>query len=194
MEKYAGRGVRPLVSPGPVLSAATADESKNQPPVALEIGSKPQPHPKAYPARWDVMILLLAVVGGSVDGVMLSAFNALAGAQTGNTVLLGISLAHGQLPLAAAQTAAFLGYLVGAAIGQSLIVNPTSAFGGVRARKIGHFSPKVATTFLHLYIRGQVVKALWQLKAEAVKQRGLSRLGAHHATDTQFAARLVGQG
>ncbi len=77
---------------------------------------------KTYPVRWELMILILAVVGGSVDAIIALAFDALPGPQTGNTVLLGIALAHGQFALAEARSASFLGYLVGTATGQIVIV------------------------------------------------------------------------
>jgi uncharacterized membrane protein YoaK (UPF0700 family) len=124
MEKFAGYDEQSLASPGPVLTAsATAREGENQSARAPENVPAPpaQPKMKSYPAQWDLMILLLAVTGGSVDAVVMRGFDALPGPQTGNTVLLGVALAHGQFPLATTRTAAFLGYLLGAAIGQVML-------------------------------------------------------------------------
>jgi uncharacterized membrane protein YoaK (UPF0700 family) len=123
MENYAGYDDQSIVSPTPVLSAISiAHEGKTQLARASGTGPKLQARSKTYPARWDLMILLLAVVGGSVDVVVYRAFDALPGPQTGNTVLLGVALAHGQFPLATTRSAALFGYLVGAAIGQIMIV------------------------------------------------------------------------
>lgn len=112
---------RSAVSPKSILPAsATAAERTTPTETALPSDTKSQLKP--YPVRWDIMILLLAVVGGSVDAVVIRAFDALPGAQTGNTVLLGVALAHAQLPLVITLTAALLGYLLGVAIGQLMIL------------------------------------------------------------------------
>jgi len=68
------------------------------------------------------MILLLAIVGGSVDAVMILGFNVLTGAQTGNTVLLGVAVAQGQLATALGSIISVIGYIIGAAIGELIIV------------------------------------------------------------------------
>ena len=62
------------------------------------------PQLREYPVLWDLMILLLAVAGGSVDGVMILRFNILTGAQTGYTVLLGAAIAQHQLAAALGST------------------------------------------------------------------------------------------
>jgi uncharacterized membrane protein YoaK (UPF0700 family) len=125
MKNYARSDEQSLASQAPVLSApATAHEGKEHPARASENSPTPQAHPKikTYPGGWDLMIFLLAVTGGSVDAVIMMAFDALPGPQTGNTVLLGVALAHGQVFLATTRGVAFLGYLLGAVIGQAMLV------------------------------------------------------------------------
>ena len=75
-----------------------------------------------YPAHWDLMILLMAIAGGSVDAVVILGFNVLTGAQTGNTVLLGAALAQGRLASALGSTVSVVGYVIGAAVGEFILV------------------------------------------------------------------------
>jgi uncharacterized membrane protein YoaK (UPF0700 family) len=95
------------------------------------------PQTREYPALWDFLILVLAVAGGSVDGVLILAFNVLTGAQTGNTVLLGVSLAQGRLAIALGSMVSVVGYVIGAALGEFILVRHddtwpwTSAVGTV---------------------------------------------------------------
>lgn len=83
------------------------------------------------------MILVLAVAGGSVDAVLILAFNVLTGAQTGNTVLLGVALAQGRLATALGSMVSFVGYVIGAALGEFILIRHddiwlwTSAVGTV---------------------------------------------------------------
>jgi uncharacterized membrane protein YoaK (UPF0700 family) len=58
---------------------------------------------------------LLAIVAGYADAVGFLAFNAFAGAMTGNTVLLGIALAAGKLVAAAQSAGIIAAFLVGVA-------------------------------------------------------------------------------
>jgi uncharacterized membrane protein YoaK (UPF0700 family) len=58
---------------------------------------------------------LLAIVAGSADAVGFLAFNAFAGAMTGNTVLLGIALAAGKLVAAAQSAGIIAAFLAGVA-------------------------------------------------------------------------------
>jgi uncharacterized membrane protein YoaK (UPF0700 family) len=73
------------------------------------------------PARWNLMILLLAIAGGSVDAVLILAFNVLTGAQTGNTVLLGAALAQVRLAAAFGSMVSVVGYVIGAAVGEFIL-------------------------------------------------------------------------
>ena len=119
MEKYAGYDDQSRISSGLVYQHLRPHRKlkfDRHQLVSLALSRTP-----VVSGLWDLMILLLAVVG-SVDAIVCKAFDALPGPQTGNTVLLGITLAHGQFPLATARSAALFGYLVGAAIGQVMIV------------------------------------------------------------------------
>ena len=68
------------------------------------------------------MVLLLAITGGSVDAVLILAFNVLAGAKTGNTVLLGAALAQIRLATAFGSMASVVGYVIGAAVAEFILV------------------------------------------------------------------------
>jgi uncharacterized membrane protein YoaK (UPF0700 family) len=68
------------------------------------------------------MVLLLAITGGSVDAVLILAFNVLAGAQTGNTVLLGTAVAQIRLATALGSMASVAGYVFGVAAGEFILV------------------------------------------------------------------------
>lgn len=123
MEKYPGYGDQSRISSRSDLSAsASGQEIGIRSAPAREPSPEPNARSKKYPALWDLMILLLAVVGGSVDAIVCRAFDALPGPQTGNTVLLGVALAGGQFSLAMARSAALFGNLLGVAIGQVMIV------------------------------------------------------------------------
>lgn len=59
---------------------------------------------------------------GRLDGVLILAFNVLTGAQTGNTVLLGVALVQGRLVTALGSTVSVVGYVIGAALGEFILV------------------------------------------------------------------------
>jgi hypothetical protein len=63
------------------------------------------------PTRWDLMLQLLAVAGGSVEAVTILGLHVSAGAQTGNTVLLGAAVAQGRLANALGSTCSVVGSL-----------------------------------------------------------------------------------
>ena len=71
--------------------------------------------------RRALIVLLLSVAGGSVDAVIIMGFHVLTAAQTGNTILLAVSLAQGRFMDGLYSAISVLGYVVGAAIGQSVI-------------------------------------------------------------------------
>jgi uncharacterized membrane protein YoaK (UPF0700 family) len=68
------------------------------------------------------MVLLLAVSGGSVDAIIIMGFSVLTAAQTGNTILLAVSLAQGRFTTAFDSAISIVGYLIGAAVGEIIIV------------------------------------------------------------------------
>jgi uncharacterized membrane protein YoaK (UPF0700 family) len=79
-------------------------------------------------ARMDLMILVLAVVGGGIDTLLIISFNVLTGAQTGNTVLLGADIALGHLSDALSSLISVICYVIGVAVGELLIVKHRSTW------------------------------------------------------------------
>lgn len=77
---------------------------------------------KASFVRRDLSILLLAVAGAGVDAVVLLRFDVLTAAQTGNTILLATALAKGRLTTGLGAAVSIVGYIVGAAIGELVII------------------------------------------------------------------------
>jgi uncharacterized membrane protein YoaK (UPF0700 family) len=76
----------------------------------------------SLPPRLDFMILLLSAAGGSVDAIIFLAFGVLTAAQTGNTILLAVSLAQGRLATGLHATVSVVAYVIGAAVGEFVIV------------------------------------------------------------------------
>jgi len=72
--------------------------------------------------RQDLIVLLLSLAGGSVDAVMILGFNVLTAAQTGNTILLAVSLAQGRFATGFYAAVSVIGYMVGAAVGELVLV------------------------------------------------------------------------
>jgi uncharacterized membrane protein YoaK (UPF0700 family) len=75
-----------------------------------------------YSARWNLTILMLAIIGGSLDAIIYRAFHTMSGAQSGNTILLGVALAEGQFSLVRIRVFSFCGYVLGAAAGQVIVM------------------------------------------------------------------------
>jgi uncharacterized membrane protein YoaK (UPF0700 family) len=69
-----------------------------------------------------LVVLLLAVAGASVDAVVILGFGVLTAAQTGNTILLAAHLAQGQFASGLSSAVSVLGYMIGAAVGELVIV------------------------------------------------------------------------
>jgi uncharacterized membrane protein YoaK (UPF0700 family) len=68
------------------------------------------------------MLLLLAVAGASVDAMVILRFGVLTAAQTGNTILLAVHLAQGQFASGLSSAVSVGGYIIGAAVGELVIV------------------------------------------------------------------------
>ena len=68
------------------------------------------------------MVVLLAAAGGSVDVLVLLGFGVLTAAQTGNTILLAVSLAQGRFTTGWHSAVSLAGYMTGAALGELVIV------------------------------------------------------------------------
>ena len=73
-------------------------------------------------ARQDLIVLLLSLAGGCVDAVMILGFNVLTAAQTGNTILLAVSLAQGRFATGFYAAVSVIGYMAGAGVGELVIV------------------------------------------------------------------------
>ncbi len=72
-------------------------------------------------ARRVLMILLLSLAGGSVDAVIIMGFNVLTAAQSGNTILLAVSLAQRRFATGFYATVSVFAYTVGAAVGELVV-------------------------------------------------------------------------
>lgn len=73
------------------------------------------------------MILLLAAAGGGLDAVIISGFQVLTGAQTGNTVLLAVALAEGRFATGFYAALSVAAFVIGSVVGQSVILQHRSA-------------------------------------------------------------------
>lgn len=78
----------------------------------------------------DFMILLLALTGAGVDAAVIMGFNVLTAAQTGNTILLAVALARGQLALGISAAVSVVAYVIGAAMGEFFIVRHSDSRPG----------------------------------------------------------------
>lgn len=75
------------------------------------------------------MILLLSVAGGSVDAILISSFQVLAGAQTGNTVLLAVALGQGRFSAGFYSAVSVAAFIVGSIAGEFVILKRKPASG-----------------------------------------------------------------
>ncbi|MBX3013119.1 MAG: DUF1275 domain-containing protein [Caldilineaceae bacterium] len=87
----------------------------------------------AFAQRQVLLVLLLALTGGSVNAVMVMGFGVLAGAQTGNTIMLASALAQGQLATAIYAIISVSGYITGAALGEIMLVRQREDARGLSA-------------------------------------------------------------
>lgn len=92
--------------------------------------SSPRGTPTISDRRRHAMVLLLAVVGGSVDATVILAFGVLIAAQTGNTILLAVSLVQRQFERTLHSIISVAGYVGGAALAEMIIVKRESAESG----------------------------------------------------------------
>ena len=91
--------------------------------------------------RQDLIVLLLSLAGGSVDAVMILGFNVLTAAQTGNTILLAVSLAQGRFATGFYSAVSVIGYMAGAAVGELVIVRRRDSASWLVAVWLGAWSP-----------------------------------------------------
>lgn len=107
------------------------------------------------------MILLLALAGAGVDAVVIMGFNVLTAAQTGNTILLAVALAEERLAVGFSAAVSVIGYVIGAAAGELLLVRGART----RARAAGFAGPLLTECVL---LGGVVV--LWSLSGNVPLQ------------------------
>lgn len=68
-----------------------------------------------------VVVLLLAMAGAGVDAIFIMGFNVLSAAQTGNTILLAVALARGDMVTGLAAAISVASFVGGAAVAAFLI-------------------------------------------------------------------------
>jgi uncharacterized membrane protein YoaK (UPF0700 family) len=78
--------------------------------------------PAPATARRDLMILLLAIAGGSVDAVIYLVFGVFTAAQTGNTIILALSLAQVHLATVLRSATSLVAFVVGVALAEHVIL------------------------------------------------------------------------
>jgi uncharacterized membrane protein YoaK (UPF0700 family) len=69
----------------------------------------------------NLSILLLAVAGGGVDAILISSFQILTGAQTGNTVLLAVALAQGRFTAGFYSAVSVAAFVIGSVAGELVV-------------------------------------------------------------------------
>lgn len=73
-------------------------------------------------ARRDLMILLLAFAGAGVDAVSFLGFGRVFVAnQTGNTIILAVALAQGQVATELRAAVSLVGFILGTAVGEAIV-------------------------------------------------------------------------
>jgi uncharacterized membrane protein YoaK (UPF0700 family) len=77
-------------------------------------------------ARRDLMVMVLSIVGGGVDAAVYLGFHVLTAAQTGNTIVLGVSLAQGHLVVGFHSAISVAAYVAGAAVAEMLLLAKSS--------------------------------------------------------------------
>lgn len=93
--------------------------------------------------RRIVIVLLLALAGGGVDAILISRFQVLTGAQTGNTVLLAVALAQGRFAAGFYSAVSVAGFIIGSVAGELVILKrkPESALGPIRWALLAELVP-----------------------------------------------------
>lgn len=69
----------------------------------------------------ESMVMALTIAGGAVDAIMILGFDVLTAAQTGNTILLSVAVARGDVALGMSAGMSALAFVIGAAGGQGLL-------------------------------------------------------------------------
>lgn len=78
----------------------------------------PEPSSPDAPIRINLVVFLLAIVGGSVDAIVMLGFHVLTAAQTGNTILLAVAFMQGQFTTGFHAAVSLIGYIVGVVVAE----------------------------------------------------------------------------
>jgi uncharacterized membrane protein YoaK (UPF0700 family) len=97
----------------------------------LMITTRPGVEPAKSHTRRNLTVLLLAVAGGGVDAILISGFQVLTGAQTGNTVLLAVALAQGRFTAGFYSAVSVAAFVIGSVAAELVVLKrkPASALG-----------------------------------------------------------------
>lgn len=82
--------------------------------------------PNWTPAQRELLLILLAVAGGSLDAAMLLGFGVMMAAQTGNTIILADAIAKGRLIASFHSAMSLVGFICGAATGELILLSRRS--------------------------------------------------------------------
>lgn len=74
----------------------------------------------------NVAVLSLAVAGGGVDAILISGFQVLTGAQSGNTVLLAVALAQGRFAAGIYSAVSVAAFVIGSVAGELVVLKRKS--------------------------------------------------------------------
>jgi uncharacterized membrane protein YoaK (UPF0700 family) len=78
--------------------------------------------PNWTPVQRELLLILLAVAGGSLDAAMFLGFGVMMAAQTGNTIILADAIAKGRLIASFDSAMSIVGFIVGAASGELILL------------------------------------------------------------------------
>lgn len=84
--------------------------------------------PNWTPVQRELLLILLAVAGGSLDAAMFLGFGVMMAAQTGNTIILADAIAKGRLIASFHSAMSIVGFIVGAATGELILLARPSRF------------------------------------------------------------------
>lgn len=99
----------------------------------------------------ELIVLLLAIAGGSVDAMMIVGFGVLTAAQTGNTILLGVALAQGRFTTGLYSGISIACFVIGAAQGEMIDLagrDADSGMSSVRRMLLAELVPLIALLIL----------------------------------------------
>lgn len=103
-------------------------------------------------AKTELMVLLLALAGAGVDAIMIMGFAVLTAAQTGNTILLAVAVAKGELITGLSAGISVLAFVLGVAGGRAFLT---------RLAKTGSVPSPVAKLLMTQIVLLVIVILLW---------------------------------